>query len=135
MLGSIKARNYAGLNLESRILEGMTHLGAKPETYARGFSYIFKRPIIFLAEEELKDYIGSYEIQAEQTIYIDILEGQLAIKSLWGGGPMPILALESGGFSFLGNYHDFEFYRDSEGNVTGFKAEVGEGYSFSADKL
>jgi hypothetical protein len=35
-------RNYAGLDLETRIIEGERHAGNKPEAYNRGLRFIFQ---------------------------------------------------------------------------------------------
>ena len=38
---TLKSRNYSGLKLETRILEGERHAGNKPEAYNRGLRFIF----------------------------------------------------------------------------------------------
>jgi len=38
----LKERNYAGLELETRTIEGERHAGNKPEAYNRGLRYIFQ---------------------------------------------------------------------------------------------
>ena len=39
---TIRGRNYPGLELETRIIEGERHAGTKPESFNRGLRYIFQ---------------------------------------------------------------------------------------------
>ena len=42
-MGVLEERNYAGLELETRIIEGERHAGNKPEAYNRGLRFVFQR--------------------------------------------------------------------------------------------
>jgi predicted alpha/beta superfamily hydrolase len=42
--GVVRGRNYAGLTLETRVIEGERHSGNKPEAFNRGLRYILGSP-------------------------------------------------------------------------------------------
>ena len=42
--GILRGRNYAGLRLETRVIEGERHSGNKPEAFNRGLRYILAAP-------------------------------------------------------------------------------------------
>ena len=42
--GVMRGRNYAGLALETRVIEGERHSGNKPEGFNRGLRWIFGGP-------------------------------------------------------------------------------------------
>ena len=81
MVDQINSRAYRGLQLESRILDGMGHGGSKPEGYSRGMLSVYKRQIITLTESALKEYTGTYEYASGRNLNIEILAGDLVIKT------------------------------------------------------
>jgi len=42
--GILRGRSYAGLRLETRVIEGERHSGNKPEAFNRGLRYILGSP-------------------------------------------------------------------------------------------
>lgn len=135
MVDQIKSRNYQGLNLESRILEGMGHSGSKSEAHARGMIFIYKRPSVKLSEDILDEYTGTYIQDSLWTVYIISKDGELFLKYGEGEDLDKIYAISETEFSWKGSYRDFSFTRNESGKVTGFKIEYANNSFSSAKKV
>lgn len=123
MVDQIQSHQYEGLALESRILEGMGHSGSKSEGYARGLKYLYERQAIKLSDAELEQYAGTYEINPENRFHMIVNNGELLVNDLPGSPEIRVFSVGNNEFSTMGSYLPFEFLRDEEGNVTGFKGE------------
>jgi predicted alpha/beta superfamily hydrolase len=66
----LKARDYQGLSLQTRVLENTGHSGTKAEGYTRGLQAVFARPSLKLAVDILAQYVGAYQLNPETTIMI-----------------------------------------------------------------
>jgi uncharacterized protein len=40
----LQSRNYKGLQMEARVIEGERHAGSLPEAYNRGLRFLFSEP-------------------------------------------------------------------------------------------
>ncbi|GAB5471989.1 MAG: hypothetical protein Mars2KO_00880 [Maribacter sp.] len=127
MVTQIKSRKYRGLHLESRILEDMGHGGATNEAFARGLLSIYKIRGISLEEEFLEEYTGNYEYAKGRYSTVLIQDGQLVLKRSPLAPPSKLYPLGNDKFSFMGNYRDFHFVRDEDGQISGYTAEYAKG--------
>ncbi len=66
----LKARNYQGLSLQTRVLENTGHSGTKAEGYTRGLQAVFARPSLNLAPAILAQYVGAYQLNPEVKINV-----------------------------------------------------------------
>ena len=72
----LKARNYKGLEMQTRILENTGHSGTKAEGYTRGLQWVFARPSVQLPETVLRQYVGKY-VLGKDTLQIVVENGAL----------------------------------------------------------
>ena len=135
MVEQINSRNYQGLNLESRILDGMGHSGSKSEAHARGMLFLYKRPAIKLPDDILNEYTGTYMMDSSYTVYVIKKDGDLFLKYEWEEDLEKLSAINNKEFAWLGTYHDFHFTHDKSGKVSGFKIQYAENSFGSAKKI
>lgn len=73
----LKARNYQGLAMETRVLENIGHSGTKAEGYTRGLQFVFARPSLTIAPGALQKYVGAYQLNPEVRIEVVGENGRL----------------------------------------------------------
>jgi predicted alpha/beta superfamily hydrolase len=128
----LKSRDYAGLQMETRILEGMGHSGSKPEGFVRGLQSVFARPTVKLNPSVLEKLSGRYRLNPD--VVLDIVAENDHLVLITPDKMRVILEAESeNGFHAKGMYLLIEFHRDSVGGVTGARIEPFEG-SFEVKK-
>jgi predicted alpha/beta superfamily hydrolase len=125
----LKGRNYKGLTLETRVLDGMGHAGSKPEGYTRGLQAIFARPSISVDSRILDQYAGTYEPMPGMRIKLAGEKGKL-VAYVPGEEKTPLDAATEKDFYMKGSYLYFHFRKDEAGNVTGFQMEMFNGGAF-----
>jgi hypothetical protein len=126
----LKARNYAGLALHSRILENTGHSGTKAEGYARGLQAVFARPPLTIAPAILAQYVGIYQLNPEVKINVSIEADHLVAQ-----GPdnrkLVLHAETEKVFYVPGQYLFVHFKKDEMGKITGFQLERFAGEAFA----
>ncbi len=125
----LKGRNYKGLVLTTRVLDGMGHSGSKPEGFTRGLQAVFARPSISLDDATLKQYAGTYEPMPGVRIQLAGQNGKLVAHAP-GDNMLTFEAETPSDFYAKGMYLFLHFKKDSAGNVTGFQMESFEGGGF-----
>jgi len=115
----IKSRNYAKLEFESRVLDGMGHSGGKAEGYTRGLQFVFSRPSIRVDAAILDQYVGAYEINPQFKIKMT-KDGEQLIAIAPDGSKIPVSAATEKDFYIKGQYLNIHFQKDGAGKVTGF---------------
>ena len=126
----MKARNYRGLQLETRVLENTGHSGTKAEGYGRGLQFVFARPSLKLAPAILEQYVGTYQLAPGVEIRV-----AKARDHLIAYGPdnaeLVFYAETEKDFYHKGQYLFVHFQKDDAGKTTGFHLEqfAGEGFA------
>ena len=118
----LKSRNYDGLRLQSRILEGMGHSGEKAEGYTRGLQAVFERPSLNIDASILDQYVGVYQLSSGLKFTISIEQGRLSLltpRSVQLG----LHAETEADFYVKGRRFLIHFKKENAGRVTGFLAE------------
>jgi predicted alpha/beta superfamily hydrolase len=125
----LKARNYQGLSLQTRVLENTGHSGTKAEGYTRGLQAVFARPSLKLAPAILAQYVGIYQLNPETRIMISTESDHLVAQ-----GPdnrkMVLHAEAEKDFYIPGQYLFAHFKKDETGKITGFQLEQFSGEVF-----
>ncbi|MCG3118540.1 MAG: hypothetical protein ALAOOOJD_00760 [bacterium] len=125
----LKARNYQGLSLQTRILENTGHSGTKAEGYTRGLQFVFARPSLTLAPAVLAQYAGVYQFNPETRIVISTESDHLVVQ-----GPnnekMALHAETENDFYIPGQYLFVHFKKDTAGKISGFQLEQFAGEVF-----
>lgn len=125
----LKGRNYQGLELQTRVLEGIGHSGSKAEGYTRGLQSVFARPSLTVAPPILEQYVGTYQINPE--VKIEILKENDHLVALTPDNTKVILHAETEkDFYIRGAYLFVHFEKDDTGKVTGFRLEQFNGEEF-----
>ncbi|MDZ7288791.1 MAG: alpha/beta hydrolase-fold protein [candidate division KSB1 bacterium] len=125
----LKARNYQGLSLQTRILENTGHSGTKAEGYTRGLQAVFARPSLRLAPAILARYVGVYQLNPEVKITISAENDRLL--ALGPDNTQLVLHAETEkDFYVPGQFLFVHFKNDDTGRITGFQLEQFSGEVF-----
>jgi predicted alpha/beta superfamily hydrolase len=132
-VAQLKSRNYKGLELETRVIEGIGHSGSKAEGYTRGLQAVFARPTLTLLERILDQYLGKYQVAPQFTVEITKANGSLLVLAP-GDTKIPLFAESDSNFYVKGMYLFVRFKKNEAGKVIGFEVEQFNGTQF-AQKL
>ena len=118
----LKAKNNPGMEVQTRVLEGMGHSGGKAEGYTRGLQAVFKRPSMRLAEEVLKRYAGVYQSEAGIRLKIEREDEHLVLR--YSGNSTYVLHAETDkDFYYTGELLNIHFAENGEGDITGLQLD------------
>jgi hypothetical protein len=102
-VAQLKSRGYEGLDLRTRVLEGIGHSGSKAEGYTRGLQAVFERPSLSLPHAVLQQYLGKYRVAPEFIVEIVEDHGSLVILAP-GNMRIPLFAETERNFYVRGAY-------------------------------
>jgi predicted alpha/beta superfamily hydrolase len=126
----LKEKNYQGLELQTKVQEGMGHSGAKAEGYTRGLQFIYAKPIVNINPKILDQYVGEYEINPQFHVKIEREDNQLV--GIAPGSPKTTIYAETEiDYYVKGQYLLLHFQKDDTGKVTGFQVEQYNGGVFA----
>jgi len=125
----LRGRGYKGLQLETRVLEGIGHSGSKAEGYTRGLQSVFARSPVSVAPDVLDRYVGVYSPAPNVNVEIVRGAGGLELRTP-DHQVIPLLAESETDFYVKGFYLFLRFVRDSSGKVTGCEVEQFAGKQF-----
>jgi predicted alpha/beta superfamily hydrolase len=125
---TLKKRQYAGLELQTRILENTGHSGTKAEGYTRGLQWVFARPSLKLPATILNKYAGTYLVGTDTLKIIGESNRLIAIAP--GNNRFALDAATENDFYLKGQFLNLHFKKDEAGNISGFRLERFEGDSF-----
>jgi predicted alpha/beta superfamily hydrolase len=115
----VKLKNYKNFELQTIVVQGMGHSGAKAEGYARGLQAVFSRPDIAVDSAILAAYTGKYSINSQYTITLLQEEGELVVITP-DNSKMTLKATSDEDFHVTGQFLNIHFENESAGKVTGF---------------
>ena len=125
----MKSQDLKNVSLETRIVEGAGHSGAKAEGFTRGLQSVFARPSLRLDPSLLDQYVGTYEIGPTMQIVLSRRGDQL-VGTVPGGTSEVLHAETDDDFYVLGQFLNLHFKKDNSGKVTGFEMERYGGKGF-----
>jgi predicted alpha/beta superfamily hydrolase len=115
----VKAMNYKNFELQTKVIAGMGHSGAKAEGYTRGLLAVFARPNVKLDTDVLAAYTGEYSISSQYKITVAQEQGKLV--AIAPGNNKIILSAENDvDFYVPGQFIKVHVEKDQAGKVTGF---------------
>jgi len=115
-------KNYKGLEIQTKIQEGMGHSGGKAEGYARGLQFVYAKPFVNIDPKILDQYVGEYEINPQFHVKLE-REGNQLIGIVPGSPKVTISAETEIDFYIKGQYLFIHMVKDKSGNVAGFQLE------------
>jgi predicted alpha/beta superfamily hydrolase len=118
----LKAGQFKGLELHTRMLEGIGHSGTKAEGYTRGLQAVFAKPSLPLNPRTLDQYTGNYELGNGSNLVI-LKDGDHLLLELSSETKLPLRAETEKDFYVYGQYLSIHFQKDSGGKITGFALE------------
>ncbi len=124
----LNARNYKGLELQTRILDNIGHSGTKAEGYARGMQWVFARPSLDLSAAVLKNLSGSYQM-GNDTLRFEGEGGKL-VAITPDNNRFALTAATENDFYLKGQFLNVHFKKDAAGKISGFDMEQFEGSRF-----
>lgn len=116
----LKARNYAGLKLKTRVLEGVGHSGSKPLGYTWGMQFAFAHPSINVGGSLIKKYTGFYKGLPKKEMHLFVDKFRLVFQDS-DGVKSPLYAETTNDFYVKGAFKFIEFETDGSGRVLGFR--------------
>jgi predicted alpha/beta superfamily hydrolase len=125
---TLKKRNYAGLEMQTRVLENTGHSGTKGEGYARGLQWVFHKPSLALSPAVLNKYAGTY-LAGTDTVKITGESNRL-IAIVPGNNRIVFEAASENDFYLKGQFLGLHFKKDEAGNISGFTLSRFEGDNF-----
>ena len=129
----LRAMDLKGLEMQTKVLEGMGHSGGKAEGYSRGLQFVYSYEPLHLASEILDQYVGEYEIGPMGYVKLE-RENDHLIGSVPDNLNIVLYAKTETDFYTKGAYLIVHFQKDETGKVTGFQAEQYDG-SFVGKKV
>ena len=118
-VNTLKARNYMGLKLQTKVLENIGHSGTKPEGYTRGLQWAFKKTPISLTTAQLKPYTGTYLIGKEA---VKVVIENNTLVGIDARNNKTVLAAETEKDFFVpGRFLFIHFEKDKANKVSGFQ--------------
>jgi predicted alpha/beta superfamily hydrolase len=125
----LKAENYQGLNLQTRVIEGMGHSGAKAEGFTRGLQFVYAKPFVKVDPKVLDQYAGEYEVNPKMHITVE-RDGDRLVGIAPGSPTLTFSAETEKDFYSTGQFLILHFQKDESGTVTGFQLEQYAGGMF-----
>ncbi len=111
-------RHYNNLQVENRVLDNIGHSGTKGEGYERGLQSVFGRPSLSLSQEQLRPYIGTYQLDNGMQININEEKGSLLFSS--GNESHTLLASSDTDFYLTSSFFNIHFIKEKDGSVKEF---------------
>ncbi|HTR80176.1 MAG TPA: alpha/beta hydrolase-fold protein [Bacteroidota bacterium] len=126
---NLKGQNIEGLEMESRILEGMGHSGGKAEGFTRGLQYVFTRPSLTLDPAVLDQYTGTYQSNSDFKVKVE-RENDRLVGVGPDGSKIPVFAESAEDFYAKGQYLFVHFKKNENGKVAGVQIDQFGGSQF-----
>lgn len=117
----LKSKNYEGLELHTKVLEGMGHSGSKAEGYSRGLQAVFARASLTIDSSVLEQYVGMYQRAFDARITILKEDGHLVVLTP-DNVRLTLYAETDRDFYVKGQFLFIHFKKDNTGKVAGFQA-------------
>jgi hypothetical protein len=114
----VKASQYKNLDLQTWVVQGMGHSGAKADGYSRGLQTVFARKEIAVDPAVLATYTGKY-VHPQFTLTL-IQEESKLIALLPDNSKITLIATSNEDFHVPGQFLNVHFEKDTTRNVTGF---------------
>ncbi|AHM58863.1 esterase [Flammeovirgaceae bacterium 311] len=128
LIAQLESRNYKGLQMKTKILEGIGHSGTKAEGYTRGLQHVYAKPALSLKSEILDQYVGTYRTSQGQNINIASENNQLIL--IYPNNFKQILLAETDhNFYIKGQFMQLEFKKEA-GRVSGLQVQGFSGGEF-----
>lgn len=116
-INQLKASKYKGLDVESLVVEKMSHVSEVAYGVERGLQFIFSEPDIIVDTELLDQYTGLYELNQDK-ITVSRTGNFLYIDTAFG--KLKLYAKSNESFYAKGLRATGQFIKDNKGNVTGY---------------
>ncbi len=118
----LRSQHYPGLELGTKIIEGVGHSGGKAEGFTRGLQWVFRRPALSLNPAVLDQYVGTYQFGPGVSISLKRAEDRLVVVAP-GNYELSLQAETERDFYALGQLLNLHFKKDESGSVMGFELE------------
>ena len=119
----LKEKNFPGLKIKSKVIDGVGHSGGKADGYTRGLQFAFEKEPIKVADKILEKYEGDYKSGNGMKVSVKKVGNSLiiGIPTLEEATLYPETEKD---FYEIGRYALVHFKIDDNGNVSGFQLEA-----------
>ncbi len=118
-MDEIKAKQYKNFELQTWVVSGMGHSGAKADAYSRGLQAVFAQPNVEVDPKVLSSYAGEYAINPMTSFKLVVEEGKL-VAIVPNNTKIVLNAANEEDFYVTGQFLKLHFVKQSNGNVDGF---------------
>jgi predicted alpha/beta superfamily hydrolase len=130
LAATMKGFKMAGLELQTGVILGAGHSGAKSEGFTRGLQYVFARSCLSIDPKTLERYVGAYEIGPGATVRLAVENGRLVAYEP-GDRKTSLCADTERDFHVVGQFLDARVVEDTDGKVTGLQVSRYDGEVFA----
>ncbi|MBP7570504.1 MAG: alpha/beta hydrolase [Acidobacteria bacterium] len=128
LAATIRGYGLAGLDLETRVIAGAGHSGAKTEGFTRGLQFVFARPCARVPPEALSRLAGEYELGPAPAAVVRIAVEDGGLVAYPPSGPKVRLCADSDlDFRLVGQYLKVHFIQAADKTVGSFRLEQYDG--------
>ncbi len=115
---TLRRRGYENLDLQTHVVTKTGHAGHKPEGFARGLQFVFKRPALALSPAVLDAHVGTYQHNGQ--MHIQLRRDGSALIGEAPGQPALTLHAESERDFYIDGAHVFLHFKQENDHVVGF---------------
>jgi predicted alpha/beta superfamily hydrolase len=126
----LKSRNYPGLSIKSKILEGVGHSGTKPLGYSWGLQSVFTKPTLDISTSDLKQFVGNYRVSPVKELRISVENNHLKLHDI-DGSARRLREESPNNFYVNGVRLIIHFKKDASGKIEGMQIHRYTGDSFA----
>ncbi len=118
----LKGKNFPGLKIKSKVIDGVGHSGGKADGYTRGLQFAFEKEPVPVPENILEKYEGTYKSKNGMKVNVKSDNGNLITNSPFSGESILYPETDKE-FYEIGKYALVHFKLDGNGKVVGFQLE------------
>ncbi len=124
LAATIRGYGLAGLDLETRVIAGAGHSGAKAEGFTRGLQFAFARPCASVPPDALSRLAGEYEIGPPSPAIVKVAVEDGGLVAYPPSGPKVRLCADSHlDFRLVGQYLKVRFIEEADKTIGSFRLE------------
>jgi hypothetical protein len=126
----LREKNYNGLELETKVIEGEGHSSGKAEGFLRGLKFVYVEHPVSVEPAVLDRYAGEYDINPQLRVTAKREDDHLVFLGP-GGINLTFYAVSDKDFHKEGTFFALHFQTDETGAITGIQMDQDSGVSFA----
>ena len=121
---AIRGYGLAGLDLQTKVITGAGHSGAKTEGFTRGLQFVFAQPCASVSPEALQRLAGEYLVGTSTPVVVKIAAEDGSLVAYPPDGSKAGLCADGDlDFHIVGQFLKVHFVQEPDKTVSGFRLE------------